>query len=130
MVKQARWRWLLGALLIGWIGYDLYTTYRAGIFSRPTMPEGAFSLSFKNGFRAIMVDLPNVKPERKYLGIPATVPSWYKKSWSFCHAPTQEELDGFPELNLGPGARLEAVCRLDLKTENIVRGVIASVPNL
>lgn len=65
-------KWLLrmGLLaILGWIGYATYDWYMAGHHTRPEMPEGAFSLSYKNGLRGILVD---VADERRHGGISAS----------------------------------------------------------
>jgi hypothetical protein len=81
-------KWIISAAVIVVVGFIAYDYFRAGFHTRPEMPEGAFSLSYKNGLRAIMVGVPDVRPERKYLGVPFQVQPWYEKSWSFCSAPS------------------------------------------
>jgi hypothetical protein len=107
----------------GWVAYDYF---KGGFHTRPPMPEGAFSLSYHNGLRAIVVGRPDLRRERKYLGVPVEVPSWYRDVWSFCTAPTAKERAAAP--NMGPGARLEAVCRIDVDGQQLIRGAIYSVP--
>lgn len=108
-----------------------YEYFGAGLHTRPPMPEGAFSISFKSGLRAVVVDVPDVRPERKYLGAPFDVPTWYEDSWSFCAAPTPDELAEAENQDLDPGMRLEAMCKIDLGDgEQIVRGALLSIPDV
>jgi hypothetical protein len=93
------------------------------------MPEGAFSLSYKSGLRAIVVGVTDMRPERKYLGVSFEVPRWYADAWSYCSAPTSDEKKALSE-DLGPGARFEAVCRIKVDETEVLRGAIYSVPNL
>jgi hypothetical protein len=76
---MATWvRRVVFAVFIAGGSYVAYDTYRAGYFTRPQMPEGAFSLSYKNGLRAILVDVQDDKVTRRYLGFPADVPFYLK----------------------------------------------------
>ena len=120
-------RIIIAALIVG-AGYVAYDYFGGGFHTRPPMPEGAFSLSFKNGLRAILVGVPDERAERKYLGVPVEVPSWYEHAWSFCTAPSADEKA--KSENLGPGSRLEAICRIKADQDEIVRGAIYSVPKL
>ena len=117
-------------IAIGGGGYVAYDSYRAGLHTRPNMPEGAFSLSYMNGLRAIVVGVPDMRYERKYLGVPFDVPRWYKEAWAFCSSPSSSEKAELKQMNLGPGSRLEAVCRLKVDETELLRGAIYSVPNL
>ncbi len=72
-------------------GYGLWEYYRGGFFSRPDMPEGAFSLSYENGLRAILVDVPNQQENRRYFGFPQDVPHYLRDAWATCSPPTEEE---------------------------------------
>jgi hypothetical protein len=126
MLKSIVTLTLVTALLAGagWVAYDYY---RAGLHTLPPIPDGAFWLSYKNGLRAIILDRPDHRPERKYLGVPVEVPGWYRDVWSFCTEPNAKERAAAPIM--GPGARLEAVCRIEVeKGKHIVRGMIFSVP--
>jgi hypothetical protein len=133
MVEGMMWKWIgyaalvVGAGLFAFVAYDYY---RAGFHTRPEMPEGAFSLSYKNGLRAIVVGVPDMRPQRKYLGVPYDVPHWYEHAWSFCSAQKPDEKKALSSQNLGPGSRLEAVCRIKVDETEILRGAIYSVPNL
>lgn len=101
------------------------------------MPPDAFSLSFKNGLRAIVVGIPNESfnvsgPSRKYIGIRLDgLPPWFKDSWSVCQAPTDQEAEFINKTNdLGPGVRLDAVCKITPDGQPIVTGYIYSAPKL
>ncbi|NSY61065.1 hypothetical protein [Agrobacterium tumefaciens] len=117
--------------LLGWGVYVVYDQYRAGHFTRPDMPEGAFSISYANGLRAIIVDRPDEKATRRYFGFPVDVPFYLKETWSFCSAPREEEkvqVATFMKERNWPGERFEVVCRIEIDKEVVVRGVITSVP--
>jgi hypothetical protein len=148
-------RWVFRILLtgiVGLIGFWAYDADRAGYFSLPDIPEGAYTLCFKNGFRAIVLDadvprgylsdapkyfraLGTANPERKYFGAPSDVQPWFKDAWSWCKPPTdqeKQELQRMPEdfKRSIENARFEAVCRIDVDGAEIVRGLIFSVPKL
>jgi hypothetical protein len=148
-------KWFGRALVLAILGYAifwLYGTSRAGYFSLPSLPSGAYVLSFGNGLRAIVLDadvpdhsgddaprffraLNVANPERKYLGVPLEVQPWFEDAWSWCTAPTE---DDFANLEATPeefrqkieNARFEAVCRIDVDGTEILRGLVFSVPNL
>ena len=128
--------WLRRALLIALVaggGYYAYDYYRAGFLTRPDMPDGAFSLSYKNGLRAILINVPDERSTRRYFGFPMEVPFYLKDAWSFCSPPSEDEQDhvsAFMKERDWPGARFEAVCKIDVGDEIIVRGVVTSVPKL
>jgi hypothetical protein len=132
---------LFGILVVcGLLGYGYYEyrlAERAGIFTRPEMPEGAFSVSYPCGFRGIVVGLGERRPDRQYIAYPARdVPEWYLEAWSTCMAPDPDERNEFyrgleaADFTTGPGFRLEAVCKLDVDGEAILRGWLASVPRV
>lgn len=129
-------RWL-GRLvvvgIIGVIGYAAYDYYMAGLHTRPQMPDGAFSISYKNGMRAIIVGVPNEEENRRYLGFAMDVPYYVRDAWSFCHPPTEEEapqVAQFLEERDMPGMRFEAVCKITVDEDVLVSGLITSVPRL
>lgn len=148
-------RWIFRIIVLGILGYAsywAYNSYRAGYLSLPDLPDGAYTLSFKNGFRAIVLDadvpdgtgddapkylrsLGVANRDRKYLGIPFDVQPWFKEAWSWCKAPTDEEkvdLERMPDdfKRRVENARFEAVCRIDVDGAEVVRGLIFSVPKL
>lgn len=127
------WKWIVGLIIIGGGGYLGYDSYMAGHFTRPAMPDGAFSLSFKNGLRGILVDVPNEKATRRYLGVPMEVPFYLTDAWSWCYPPIEEEAPQvshfMAELNW-PGQRFEAVCKITVEGTEVMRGLIISVPNV
>ncbi|MFM2349573.1 MAG: hypothetical protein RIR04_539, partial [Pseudomonadota bacterium] len=47
---------LISVGFLGFVGFGAYDLYRYGYFDLPDLPEGAYTLSFKNGFRAIVLD--------------------------------------------------------------------------
>lgn len=121
-------KWIIGVAVLVGVGLVGYDYFKGGFHTRPEMPEGAFSLSYKSGLRAIVVGMPDMRPERKYLGIPFKVPSWYEAAWSFCSAPSPDEKA--KSQDLGPGSRLEAICRIKTDDTEVLMGAIYSVPNL
>ncbi len=97
------------------------------------MPEGAFSISFTSGLRAILVDVPNEREARRYFGFPMEVPFYLKDSWSFCYPPTSEDADqvaAFMKARNWPGERFEVVCKIKVDNDVVVRGVITTVPKI
>jgi len=116
------------------------------------MPEGSYVISTRSGFRGIVLDadvskpiedMPNffrrlnlASPDRRYLSIPFDVAPWFKDAWSICTSPSEKERDGLlgsmpEELKKSLwNARLDAVCRIDVDGEEVLRGMIFSVPNL
>jgi len=80
-------KWLFGAVaLVGlaYFGYGAFEYYQAGLHTRPKMPDGAFSISYKNGLRAILVNVPNEQKSRRYFGFPMDVPYYLVDAWSYC----------------------------------------------
>ena len=128
------WKWIGRGLLIAILavgGYAAYDYYRGGFHKMPLLPPGAFPLSFKSGFRAIMVGVDVDTETRRYRGYPATnVPDWYLETWSFCRPFSEDEQAEIQRnADFGPGHRWEAVCEIDADGETVIRGWIASVPN-
>lgn len=129
------WKWivrLVGIGLIGALGYAYIDYRKAGLHLRPEMPLGAFSISYRNGLRAILVDVPDERETRRYFGFPTELPL-YEDAWSFCSSPKddeQAEVDRWLVAQDQPGLRVDAVCRLDIDGEIVVRGLIATVPKL
>ncbi len=149
------WKWtirLIAAFIVGSVGLVVFEEYRAGYFSRPDIPDGAYPLSFSNGLRSILLDAEVNKPpttnsskfyrrfsyvySRNYIGVPFEVAPWFEDAWSFCLAPTEDEVLGYEQTmpdelrHLLNGARFEAVCRLDIDGTEVVRGLVYSVPKL
>lgn len=129
-----KWLFRIGLLaILGWIGYVTYDWYMAGHHTRPEMPEGAFSLSYKNGLRGIVVDVADERETRRYFGFPQTVPHYIEDAWSWCHPPTEEEAPQVAKFladrNM-PGERFEAVCKVTADDDVVFRGLITSVPKL
>lgn len=119
--------------MIGFAVYGGYIYYANGYHTRPALPEGAFSFSFKSGFRAIALDIPEERATRRYFGVPADVPDTAQDAWSWCKRPTAEEKEEvleeiLKEVDLGPGARLDAICTVTDDGRKIRRGVIFSAP--
>ena len=130
------WFWLkrgIAVAVLGYVAYGVWDYYRAGYFTRPDMPEGAFSISYKSGLRAILVDVENQQESRRYLGYPMDVPFYLKDAWATCSPPTEEEkpnVETFLAERHMPGQRFEAVCRIQADNDTVVRGLITSVPRL
>ncbi len=128
-------KWLLrlvGVGVVGFIGFGIYEYYRAGLNTRPPMPEGAFSLSFTGGLRGIMLGVEDEGTTRRYMGRTRTdIPVWFKDSWSYCMPPTEDNRAALLEqLKVGPGMRLDGVCTLDADGDVITTGYILSVPDI
>lgn len=149
-------KWLFGLLAvvaIGYFGKGLYELHQAGYMSMPELNDGEYPISFRNGLRAIVInpdvtiphdldDLPSLRrltsanPDRKYLGVPYEVPSWFESAWSYCEQPSEGEqnaiVNSMPEemrRNFS-GARLDAVCAFEADGNKIPRGLLFSVPRL
>ena len=135
---MSRWtKRLIIAAIVAAGGYVAYDSYRAGYFTRPDMPDGAFSLSYKNGMRAILVGVSNEKETRRYLGFPAQVPFYLEEAWSFCSPPDVKEgevvsafLKGRGQGEEWPGERIEAICKIKVDNQDVIRGIVTSVPKL
>jgi hypothetical protein len=148
-------RWIvriIGLVVLGLAAFLVYDTHRSGLFSLPELPDGAYTLSFKNGFRAIVLDAEVADPsggtgskyvrslsyansDRKYLGIPFDVQPWFKDAWSWCKSPTEEEKAELERMSDDfkrevENARFEAVCKIDVDGTEVVRGLLFSVPRL
>jgi hypothetical protein len=129
--RMKKWIGRLVALgIFGFIGYGVYDYYRAGLHTRPEMPPGAFSISFKSGFRAILVDIPNEKDTRRYFGLPTDVPFYLEDAWSFCNAPNDQEIDEYKLARPGTLERFDAICQIEVDETSVPRGIIVSVPRL
>ena len=129
------WKKVIGISLVAVIGYFVYEGYRdyykLGLDTRPEMPDGAFSMTFESGFRAILVDVPNERDVRRYFGIPAKVPFYLEDAWSFCTPSTKEYAASFlAQRGNNPGEVFVAVCRIQVDDDEVVRGFITSVPKL
>lgn len=148
-------RWVVRLLMLGVVGYGGFVAYdlnRGGYLDLPDIPDGAYPISFASGLRGIVHDvevsedrfaddwkyfrrLGMANPDRRYLGIPADVPSWFKDTWSNCRPPTEEQRvvieSGFTEDMRQDlfGARFDAVCYIEADDgQQIMRGLIYSVP--
>jgi hypothetical protein len=128
------WKWIKRGLLIfilGYVGWGAFDYYRAGYHTLPPMPEGAFPLSYANGLRAIMVGLPDETDSRRYFGYPLEVPFYLQEAWATCKAPTEVEIGEIEAQKPNrPGERIEAVCRIEVDGDIVVRGFITTVPKL
>lgn len=129
-------KWILRAIvvaLIGYVGYGFYDYYRAGLHARPDMPDGAFSISYKNGLRAIITGIGEKDEGRRYFGFPQDVPHYIRDAWSICAPPEGDEVamaEKFLEDRSMPGERFEVVCKVTVDDDVVVRGVITSVPRV
>ncbi|ARM88446.1 hypothetical protein RHEC894_CH02146 [Rhizobium sp. CIAT894] len=122
-----------GAVVLAFAGYGAYDYYQAGFWTRPEMPEGAFSLSYQNGLRGVLVGVPNEKETRRYFGHPQDVPFYLKDAWSFCAPPEGAEkaqAAAFIKDRNQPGERFEVVCKIKADNDVVIRGLITSVPRL
>lgn len=118
-----------GTAIIGFVAYGAHLYIDGGYHTRPELPEGAFSFSFKTGLRAIAVDIPEERRTRKYLGVPFDVPVWAEGAWSLCKRPSEEEAaEVLKGANMTPETRLDAVCTVEADGVTLRRGAIFSVP--
>ncbi len=115
-------------VLIGIFSWGIYEYFRLGLHTRPDMPDGAWSIVSKSGTRAIVVDIPDERPERKYFLMPtAETPEWFKDAWSFCEQATDEQKELNPP---DRGMRLEGFCSINADGEIIYTAVLQSAPSL
>ncbi|MEV8468216.1 hypothetical protein AB0T83_15685 [Fluviibacterium sp. DFM31] len=126
------WKWLkrgILAVLVIFIGYEVYVYFKAGYHRVPERPIGSFLLPFGE-VRAIMIDVEDVRPERRYFAYPAMdLPEWYQGAWSVCRPVTDPERQEFEaDLDPGPGVRWEAVCEFEADGETVFAGIVFSVP--
>ena len=125
---------MVAVVALGAFGaFAAYGYFRAGNHTLPEMPKGSFPISFKNGFRAILVDVPNERATRRYFGYPLDVPFYIEDAWSFCSPPNNEEsadVEQFMSQRNFPGERFEVICRIQVDDETVVRGLITTVPKL
>lgn len=141
--------------VLGFIGYDLYGSYRKGYFGIPDLPDGAYVFSYGDGprgLKGIVLDADVSDPlkgypqylrrihyanrDRRYFAIPMEVPSWFENAWSTCtRARDVEKRRYLAELPTDLSrdlstARFDAVCRIKADGKEIVRGFLFSVPKL
>lgn len=125
------WKKIFFAALLLGVGYIGYDAYRNAVFDRPAdLPEGAWTIAVRSGFRGMVMGLPKERDARRYLVYPnEKTPEWYLKTWATCRAVTDHERAQYEEHRARePGHRWEAVCEIDADGETFVRGWIASVP--
>lgn len=126
-------KWIVLTVILAFGGYVAYDSYMAGYHTRPEVPEGAFSLSYKNGLRGILVNVPDERETRRYLAMPMKVAFYLGDAWSWCSPPTNEESAQAVQLMAErdwPGQRLDAVCKIPVEGKEIVRGLIITVPKV
>jgi hypothetical protein len=154
-VENQMFRWLIYLFLIvtiGFFGTAALQSYQKGYFNMPDMPEGAYVYSRKDGMRGIVLNAEVSRPatnlpkyfrqinvantERRFFGIPFEVTSWLEDVWSVCTPPSKQERVDFPKVfsesvkqDLAY-ARFDAVCRIDVDGEIILRGLLYSIPKL
>lgn len=138
--------------VIGFLGFAAFQSYQKGYFSMPYMPEGSYAYSRKDGMRGIilnaevsdpMTDMPKffrrivlANPHRRYFDVPFVVAPWLEDVWSICISPSEDERVEFQqsmseELKKSLAyARFDAVCRIDVDGEEVLRGLLYSVPKL
>jgi hypothetical protein len=125
----SRFLLLVAAGFVAYLGYDYI---KAGLHTRPEMPDGAFSLSFAGGPRVILKDTQDERATRRYLARrDPGVPEWFEGAWSYCDAPTEDEAESIYKTGKpGPGMRLDGICALDADGDIIPTALIFSVPKL
>lgn len=144
-------KWTFRLFLIGvvWLGY---VSYQKGYFSIPDMPDGAYVISFKNGFRGIVLDAEVSQPitdmpkffrrinlantDRNYIQLPLEVAPWHEDVWSICTSPSDQEREEVKRSMPNDvskslwNMRLDAICRLEVDGETFTRGFVYSAPKL
>ena len=150
MIKRVLKLLLIG--VIGFFGYAGFQAYQKGYFSMPDMPEGSYAYSRKGGMRGIILnaevsdpitDMPKffrrinlANPDRRYFSVPFVVTPWLEDVWSICISPSEDERVRFQqsmsdELKQDLAyARFDAICRIDVEGEIVLRGLLYSVPKL
>ncbi len=128
-------KWLIGAAVAGGVAWLAYDFSQSRYLDAPITEGDDFVMVFgekNDGLRGVVTGLKDERPERKYFSYNAdNVPDWYLESWSTCSPPSDEERASFLRgIDLGPGGRLDAVCKIDADGDIFVRGWIASVPNV
>ena len=128
-------KWLIRGVLVLVVALGAHTAYtyiRGGYLTAPPLEQGDFRLSFKNGLRAMMREIHDDRPSRKYLAVvPLDVPRWYEKAWAECRPPFLDELARFEAgREMGPGMRTDAICEINADGDVFVRGWVLSVPRL
>ena len=127
------WKWIFGTLFFGVIGFAAYDFYTSQYYDAPQVSDGDFLMAFKgDGLRAVMKGIKDERESRRYFSYDAQdVKPWFKKTWSDCRKPSENEADVFEKsTDLGPGGRLDAVCEIDADGDVFVRGWVVSVPDL
>ncbi len=144
---------LLSFGFLGLLGVSIYQGYQKGYLNLPDMPPGSYAFSMGSGFRGIVLDasvaveisndwpkyfrrMTYANPERQYFSLAAEVPGWMTRAWSTCTVPTEVERDEIL-MNLPTdsksyvkGARFDAVCRVDIEGQPVVRGLLFSAPKM
>jgi len=148
-------KWIFRALLLCVLGLGGYVTvawYQKGLFDIPDLPEGAYAFS-RGGLRGVVFgqevsnptgtespkffrQLIHANPDRMYINLTYEVPTWLEDAWSNCTPPIDKEsveiAQSMPdELKRKMiGARLDAICRIDVEGEEVWRGLLYSAPKL
>lgn len=148
-------KWIIRFIILGvlgYTGYSIYSSHRAGLFNLPEMSDDAYYLSFANGLRGIVqglevaepinADSPAIlrrlsaaNPDRRYIGVPMEVAPWFEDVWSACAPPTDDERT-YVETNMPAewkiklqGARFDAMCYIETDDQKrILRGFVYSIP--
>ena len=119
---------VLLTVLVAGMAYSAHLYIKFDYGKRPDVPDDGFML-LVGGVKGIMVGVDDVRPERKYLSAkPTDLAEWYEDVWSYCYPPTETEPMRTHEW--GTGARLEAICQIEVDNEEIPVGYMISVPNL
>lgn len=143
---------LLMVGIAGYVGFSAYDLHRAGYFSLPDIPAGAYPISFRSGLRGVVYDMdvtddqyadaPKIfrrlrwaNPDRRFIAVLSEVPYWFQDVWATCRVGTEEErayiIGTLPDdvKRKLVGTRLDAICYIELEGQRaIVRGLIYSIP--
>lgn len=138
--------------VVGFLGYSAYDMYEEGYFELGDIPSGSYPISFPSGLRGVVHDmdvtddqyadthkffrrLVLANRDRRFISVPAKVPSWFEDRWSDCRPGSAEEREEItstmPEEIKRDlvGARLDAICFIEIEgQEPLFRGLIYSIP--
>lgn len=114
-------------LLVAGVAYSAHLFFKFDFGKMPDVPDNGFVLLI-GGVKGIMTGVDDVRPEREYRSAKRSdLPEWYEDVWSYCYPPSETE--PMRDYNWGTGARLEAICQIEVDNEQILIGYMISVPN-
>ena len=119
------WKKAIAMLIVAGIGYSFYDYYNGPFYDAPALINDDFLLAFKGdaALKGVMRGFGEKDKTRKFMSYTARdVPSWYQNTWSICRAPMGDDVAAFENsVDLGPGGRLDAICKIDADGDVFVR---------